>query len=293
MNELTVGKYVQRMLKEGHNLRSIEIWASSLPQLEGISQQQLINSYNAYMRSIGKVPERLEIIGEDSSSINASNIPEIAQKNKWQGSGSKEDPFVVKCVDAFPLKPKTFINNRHEHIYFKNCQFKNITLKLKQCSNFTFDFCNISNQISLFECHDIIIKNSTILDLEMNRCYSNLIECCEIAKIKGEFNRNNKFIDNHIPHLILKEFIKTSDSAPSKAISKSFIFNILFFLMLVAALFFLFEDIEVGSVFLLLIIVPIVIVLFYIFIFRATRGNPQITKIIAQLPPNVYKQPKE
>ena len=108
MNELTVGKYVQRMLKEGHNLRSIEIWASSLPQLEGISQQQLINSYNAYMRSIGKVPERLEIIGEDSSSINASNIPEIAQKNKWQGSGSKEDPFVVKCV-IFATSPNKFL----------------------------------------------------------------------------------------------------------------------------------------------------------------------------------------
>ncbi|MFW9873191.1 MAG: hypothetical protein ACFFG0_08830 [Candidatus Thorarchaeota archaeon] len=99
-----------------------------------------------------------------------------------QGTGKKEDPYIVDTLDSIDYIVKTIeIFNRRDFIIFRNINIK--SMKLYDVRYLQLENCNISDSLILKFCSDIKIDSTYSKELKVASCESIDISYSEFNKI--------------------------------------------------------------------------------------------------------------
>lgn len=118
----------------------------------------------------------------------------LRREAHWYGSGTQNDPLVIKSTKSF-LNKLWIIKNR-EYILFKNSTLDVVVLR--NCQNISFRNC-IFNSLRIYDCSKLKIFDSNFSDFYMAHSYDNLVENSNILNIININSKGNTFINTVIP----------------------------------------------------------------------------------------------
>lgn len=143
---------------------------------------------------------------------NETDLKSQVSKEVWSGSGTENDPYVIKDLDIDAEGDDSAIcfSNITSHILIFNCKVHNSSLyypgyleglvHIEDSSNLTFSNCEIRGGIygfRLFErCQSISVRNSTFSDhyIGIHNDYSRISDRCEEIEV---FNCTFKGLNSH------------------------------------------------------------------------------------------------
>lgn len=141
----------------------------------------------------------------------------IAQEQKWEGLGTKDNPYIIESTEGLPralIISKSLLN-----LSFKNCKLNR--MRFKTCQNISFDGCELytlvlskcsrievknvhfNRALVLKDCNNINIDYCAIPFLDMYLTFESSFKHCSIDEIDSSFSRGNLFEENEIPEPIL------------------------------------------------------------------------------------------
>ncbi|MFX1345170.1 MAG: hypothetical protein ACFFAI_08665 [Promethearchaeota archaeon] len=147
---------------------------------------------------------------KDPIRITGKMLSDLAEKYKWQGAGTENDPIIIDSIDE--SEEKLDIINSRRFTIFRNCIFQYI--KIWNCNYITFEHCGF-NWLYVTNCTQIRLIDCTILHLEIYGSEHNYFKKCEIKKIYASDAPNNTFEDLIISSRNFKKFIKAFQENPS------------------------------------------------------------------------------
>ena len=132
---------------------------------------------------------------------------------KYLGNGTEDDPILIQSQKS---KADTLeILNSSVSIVVSNCEFdrafyikcKNLTIEkctfnecnFGKCSDIKINNSVVNRLLVLYQCHDVLLKKSTIQKFRLSYSHKNRIEKCNIDQISYKIGKNNLFEKNKIP----------------------------------------------------------------------------------------------
>ena len=138
-----------------------------------------------------KIPTKIKINKKTGiREISEEEFKEHLLNSKSNGSGSKEDPFIVK--EMLPLPEEFDIKGSTLHVNFYDLKFERIALI--NCQNITFLNCSFSILVPHNSSH-IKCDSCSISDLGLYWAHDNVFNNCTIDEIINRLTNDNTFND--------------------------------------------------------------------------------------------------
>ena len=185
-------------------------------------------------------------------SFNALSWSEIV--TEFKGTGTKEDPVIIKPSEDLPRV--FYLRNYNIHIHIKNLKKRfislsfcsNIILKdcqlkycdILNCSNIKIEALSIGKLIRLNSSRDIHIKDSNIGKIKLNQSNSNTIRNCTIKNITNIMGSDNIFESSTISG---KQIDKVEERNSINFMKKWNLDSLVYIIVLYAIVFFLVPNI--------------------------------------------------
>lgn len=125
--------------------------------------------------------------------VNKGNYNEYFPKESISGSGSAEDPYIIKDSKLFNSY-KTVLKNLSIHLFIEDINSSLCLLLFRTSSNIKFINCNFSS-ISLYKCHNIDFDHCRFQVLHLSLTHSCMFESCSITRAFLNESRGNSFKD--------------------------------------------------------------------------------------------------
>jgi hypothetical protein len=136
-----------------------------------------------------------------------NDIYRKALSEQWVGTGTSEDPFIIKSTHSFPLQ--SIIKGSSFFILVINCHFRYLTLKrcknvrfkgcifdvlqLLNCSDIAVQNCSFNVRLDLIRSNSLGFQNSRMSALYIGRSHENYFRTCSITSVTNYFSKANKF----------------------------------------------------------------------------------------------------
>lgn len=148
-----------KVLKKNFNVQIVEKWSKN-------NQERVLKEPNPKSQSI--------FIPEKTISITPKNIESISAQLGWKGTGSPEDPYIIQN------------------------SFKQLGLSLKKLSEGIIIRGLEDKEISLENCENLTIENSSLVKLSFYSCYKILVKNCNLTQVNITWSRENIFENNDL-----------------------------------------------------------------------------------------------
>ncbi len=147
--------------------------------------------------------------------ITETDINIMASKHKWNGSGTKGDPYIIGSSKSLPKS--LMIQKSNLYIIIKGCNLHKLILKkaenytiegcefnkliITKCSNLSIENSNINRYFFLTNSANNIIQNCTIANLNLAHSFENNFRNCTIYEGETTSSRANIIEDSELPKI--------------------------------------------------------------------------------------------
>jgi hypothetical protein len=137
-------------------------------------------------------------------------IKELAEKLKWKGSGTEQNPIIIPNEQGLPQK--LCISLRSLHLKIVDSTFEHLIL---------FNSVNISIESSsskifgIFYSTDITVNNCKLSNLNLEKCSESYFINCSIEKVGNVRSHGNTFGNCQISDRVKKELLLGLFNLPS------------------------------------------------------------------------------